>query len=504
MIQLEPDQQRLVNSVRESMAAGNRWVLMQGATGSGKTVMGADIIHGTRKKDTRSIMIVPRRELLKQSAATFRDYDIPFTYCAGGYDFNPFAKTILATTPTLVNRIKAGMAPPANLIIPDETHFGGPSLDYIINYYKSQGAYGIGMSATPTLLSGKGLDCWYDAMVCGESIEWLIAAGRLSDYRMFAPSMPDLSEVKTVAGDYAKGELSSFMMSNGKLIGDCVKHYREHAMGKLTIAYCTSVEHAELTALRFNEAGISAASIDGKKSDKEREQIIKAFARREILVLCNNELLTFGFDLSAASGMDVTVEAMLDLRPTQSLALQMQKWGRVLRRKSEPALIFDHAGNCRMHGFPDDPRDWSLKGIDRDKKFKTGGIPVKNCNGGYVNADLEGELMSPCYFSHRPAPRCPNCGAWYATNQVMIKTIGGNLSEQARPPRRAFTEQEKKNLHEAIDAMTKNAVKSGMTAGLARKWAIGKATSRLHDKIDQETDSLLSITLHAGDQEMQF
>lgn len=354
------------------------------------------------------------------------------------------------------------------------------------------------MSATPTFLSGKGLDCWYDDMVCGESVEWLIAAGRLSDYRMFAPSMPDLSSVKTVAGDYSKSELTSFMRANGKLIGDSVKHYRDHAMGMLAIAYCTSIEHAELTALRFNEAGIPAASIDGRKTDEERAKIIKAFARREILVLANCELLTFGFDLKSASGMDVNVEALIDLRPTQSLALQMQKWGRALRRKQKQALIFDHAGNCRLHGFPDDPRDWSLNGSNRNKKFNGGGIAVKNCNGGTANRDGTGVEMPPCYFSHRPAPRCPNCGCWYDTSQKIIQTISGELSEQGKPARRAFTIDETQRLREAIDEMTRNAAMKGMPVSAARKWAIGKATEQLEAKIDRE-GSGLQVSLHAGE-----
>lgn len=503
MIQLEEDQKRLVAGVRNSMVGGNRWVLMQGATGSGKTVMAADIIHGSRNKGTRSMMIVPRRELLLQSAATMRAYDIPFSYCAAGYDTNPFARTFLATTQTLLNRIKKGLAPKVDLVLPDETHYGGEGLGTVIEYYKSQGARGIGLTATPWLLSGEGLGCWYDDMVCGESIAWLIAAGRLSEYRMFAPSRPDLSKVKIIAGDYSKGDLSSYMRTNTKLIGDAVKHYRDHAMGKLNVAYCTSVEHSELVAARFNEAGIPAASIDGKKTDDERARIIKAFARREILVLCNCELLTFGFDLSAASGMDVTVEAMSDLRPTKSLALQMQKWGRVLRKKSSPALIFDHGGNVIEHGFPDDPRDWTLEGTKK-KSSSRGGVPVKNCNGGWQNADLSGAPMPPCYFSHRPAPRCPYCGAWYETDSRILQTIEGNLEEIQTTVRRDFTPEERIRLRETIDALTKNGIKRGMPASIARKWASKRAADDLIERISRPAASQLNISLHASNREIEL
>ena len=60
-------------------------------------------------------------------------------------------------------------------------------------------------------LSGKGLDDWFAAMECGPSVADLITSKRLSQYRLFAPSHPDLSGIATVAGDYAKGALAARM-----------------------------------------------------------------------------------------------------------------------------------------------------------------------------------------------------------------------------------------------------------------------------------------------------
>ena len=423
-IQLYPDQQDLIDRTRQAMRR-HKSVLVQAATGSGKTVLASAMIHAAMAKGTRSVFVVPRRELLKQTSETFTKYGIPHGFVSAGYTPNPFARTHIATAGTLARRLDK--APVAQVCFVDETHFGAGELERIIVHYKDAGAWIVGLSATPWKLSGKGLGDWYDAMECGLPISQLIATGRLSKYRLFAPSRPDLSGIKTTAGDYAKGELSERMEGDKVLIGNAVQHYVDHANGKLSIAYCTSVKHANIVADAFKAGGIPAAAISGDMDDDERSRLIRAFARRQILVLANCSLLTFGFDLASAAQMDVTVEAMSDLAPTQSLSLQMQKWGRVLRRKDSPALIFDHAGNIDRHGLPDDARVWTLEGKAKRQSDKDPVQPVRQCAG--------------CYYVHRPAPVCPNCGAVYPVQSRMVDEVDGVLSEITERPVSAKQEQ---------------------------------------------------------------
>ena len=412
-IELYPDQADLVDRVRAAMRR-HKSVLLQLATGGGKTVLAAAMIKSALAKGSRSIFIVPRRELLKQTAETMHAYGIPFGYVAAGYPVNPFAKVQLATSGTLARRLDK--APAASVAFVDEAHFGGDELARIIAHYKATGAWIIGLSATPWKLSGQGLGDWYQTMECGPPIAELIANGRLSRYRLFAPHHPDLSGIKTVAGDYAKGALSERMEGDRVLIGNAVKHYADHAMGRLNIAYCTSVKHAEIVAQAFRDGGVPAAAISGDMDDDERSRLVRRFARRELLVLCNCSLLTFGFDLASAAQMDVTVESMSDLSPTKSLSLQLQKWGRVLRKKDDPALILDHAGNVDRHGLPDDPREWTLAGRERR-------------DGGDGERDLPVRQCSHCYYCHRPAPVCPACGFVYPVQSRLIDEVEGELAE---------------------------------------------------------------------------
>ncbi len=407
-----PDQFDLINGVRNSMRR-HKSVLMQSATGTGKTVMASYMMQQAHGKGSRCIFVVPRRELLRQTAKTLDGYRIPYGCIAAGYTDNPFARIRLATSGTLARRLDT-IAPP-NILFVDECHFGGGDIDRIIKWAKDGGAWVIGLSATPWKLSGKGLGDWFDDMVQGPQIKWLIENRRLSDYRLFAPNRPDLSKIKTTAGDYNKGQLDDMMTADRVLIGNAVKHYREHAMGRLNVAFGTSVKHAEIIAQSFRDAGIPAAHVSGAMDDDEIARRVKAFARRELLVLANCSLLTFGFDLAAAAGVDVTVEAMSDLSPTQSLSLQMQKNGRVLRMKDYPALIFDHSGNVDRHGLPDADRQWTLEGREKKKGASERTEPTRQCEC--------------CYFVDRPKPVCANCGHVFPVKAREIEQIEGELIE---------------------------------------------------------------------------
>lgn len=425
MITLYPDQLELQEKVRDSIRRGNKAVLMQAATGSGKTQISASIIASSQKKGKKAIFIVPRRELRKQTSKTFSSHGIAHSFVSSGLPFNPYAQSFIATAGSLVNRLNT--VADMDLVVCDEIHHAGASMDKIINFYKARGAIILGLSATPTKLSGQGLDCWFDDMVCGKSIRWLIDNKRLADYRLFAPDTPDLSGVKMVAGDYNQSQLAQKMENDRILMGNAVKHYKTHALGMLGVTYTTSRKHSEIVAEQFRNSGVPAANIDGTMDDAERERIIKAFARRELLQLVNCELLTFGFDLASAAGMDVTIESLTDLQPTQSLAKQMQKWGRVLRMKPNPAMIFDHSGNCVdykgevKHGLPCEDRQWSLQG----KPKKSSGekehvLPVMTC--------------PKCYWCCKPTldRKCPNCGYITPVRERNIEEREGELKELER------------------------------------------------------------------------
>jgi len=414
---LYPKQQVLIDEVRAALMAGHKEVLMQAVTGFGKTVLAADLIIKSRKKGFRQVFIVPRKELLRQTSESFDQFEISHSYVAAEKSFNPYAKTHICTVGTLVNRLDK-INPHVAFI--DETHFGDSQLEKIINNFKKRGIIIIGATATPMKLSGMPMRRWYSHMVCGPSTRWCIDNNYLSDYRLFAPSEPNLTGIKTLGGDYAKGELSERMEQDRVLVGDAVNHYLTHSNGRLNMAFCVSIKASKMTAQMFRDAGIPAVHMDGDTPEDERRRIARAFARREIRTLCTVDLCLFGYDLASAAGMPAVVESMTDLRPTKSLPLQLQKWGRVLRRKDDPAMIMDHAGNSFFrgetnHGLPCEERLWTLSGITKQDRDEEPNVGSKQC--------------TQCFYVYPPAKACPNCGFVEPIKSREIGLEEGELEE---------------------------------------------------------------------------
>jgi superfamily II DNA or RNA helicase len=441
MITLFPDQQESIEKLRQAMKR-NKYVILRGETGSGKSVMASYMINEALKKGIKSAFVVPRRELLYQMHLTFKEFGIRHGIVASMFDFYKGKDVYVCTSGTLVNKLDY-IDP--KLVFIDECHFGGNQLERIINHFKERGCWIIGLSASPEKGNGDGLGKYYDELVSGPSIRDLINMKRLSDYRLFAPSSPDLSKIKINNGEYNQTQLNEFMRSERYITGDAIKHYKSHAEGKLNITFCVSIEHSKRTAKDFNDSGIPSIHMDGETPEYDRRKYARMFAEKKFLNICSVDLMTFGYDLSSASGVkDVTIESMSDLRPTQSRVLQRQKNGRVLRYKPYPAIIFDHSNNHKIHGLPCEDIEWSLRGrnkIERESSEKT--IPVRMC--------------TQCFFCHKPSDKCPNCGFIYPVIPREIEEVDGELAEIA------IAESKKKARQEV-----------GMAKSLDQLIAIGK------------------------------
>lgn len=441
-------------------------VLLQSATGSGKTQMGTAAVRNSTEKGNSVIWLAHRRELIEQTGATFTKAGIPHSVLMGGVHHNRRLRATIASVGTLVNRLDD--LPPPRLLVVDECHHStASSYDKVIAWVRAAGGKVLGLTATPWRLSGEGLENHYRHMVKGPPVAWLIENGFLSDYRAYAPAAPDLSGVHTVAGDFVKNEIEQ-VMTGKAIVADCVSHWRRYALGKRTIGFAVTVEHSQMMTEQFVAAGIPAAHIDANTPPHIRRQHILNFATGHLLVLWNCDLFSEGFDLSAIAGRDVPIECVIQARPTKSLTLHLQQVGRALRRKPYPAVLLDLCGNLGRLGLPDHPHEWTLQG--RPKKGRGGNgeaAPlVRKCSAC--------DVMFPIALAS-----CPHCGSaqpGVGGGGRKVEEVAGELREISREQIRREQLQEQvgaRSLDDLIALARQRGYKS------PEKWASYVWTARL-------------------------
>jgi len=388
---LREDQENVRNKLRVALRQFLA-VLVFAPPGFGKTVLAAVLIAAIFRAGKRVIFCVHRVDLITQTAKTFEWAGIPFSYIASGYHFNPHHRVYIASIDTLKNRL--GKIP-ADYVFVDEAHLS-VSMGWakVAKYYKDSFAKLIGLTGSPERLDGKPLGDVWDTMVFGPSVRWLIEQGHLSRYRAFSPAGIDLSGVRVRGGDYVASEIDDIVSGKAVLAG-AVKHWKALAAGKRTIAFSPSIIRAEQLAAEFRANGIVAVALDGNTPQADRKAAFIGFADRQIDLIMNCQLFCEGFDLAAQIDRDVTIEAVLDVSPSKSLARHLQKNGRAMRKKPEPAILLDLVGAFARLGMPDDEREWSLEGR------KNAGAEVQNMT------------CERCFATHHPARACPECGFTY-------------------------------------------------------------------------------------------
>jgi superfamily II DNA or RNA helicase len=407
------------------------------------------IAERAAKRGKRIMILVHRKELLRQCSEELEDMDVSHGLIAPGHTMNGDYVQV-ASKDTLIRRLNKVIPP--DLIIVDEGHHAvAKSWERIIRHYGT--AHVLGITATPLRLDGKGLGVEaggiYDSMVCGPNTKRLIELGWLSKPIVFAPPVGfEVKGIKRKMGDYDRNQLEE-LLDKPKIVGNCVEHYKKICPGKPFMAFGVSIKHAEAIATAFNDSGIPTMSIDGTMSDRERKMRLTSLGNGRLKGITSCDLISEGVNVPIVS-------AAILLRPTQSTAIFMQQCGRALRPHPDKdcTYILDHVGNCWRHGMPDDEREWTLG----SKEFNTGmqvadETPVlKNRSCEYCYA------MFPAKFDF-----CPQCGKEYTGSPREIKEVEGKLQKvdkeamriEKRGKRR---EQGRSDSLEALEALGKSRV----------------------------------------------
>jgi DNA repair protein RadD len=419
-LELRPYQVDMVGETRAHFRAGRKRVLNQLPTGGGKTAMTSTVVHTAVKKGKTAWFVVHRRELVNQVCRAFDAEGIDYGVISSDYDPKPKARAQIVSIQTAIRRLER-LTPP-DLLVVDECHHAASQMWADLMAW-CKDAHILGLSATPKRLDGRGLGKYFDAMVKGPSMRWLIDNDYLSPYRLFEPASVDMSGVQVVAGEYNRRQMTQ-RVTDSKIVGDVVAHYRTHCNGARAVGFAVSIEHAAMVAAQFRKEGIAACHFDGNTERGLRNQINRDFETGHIRVLMNCELLGEGYDLPA-------IEAAILLRPTMSESLYLQQVGRALRFvPGKIATILDHVGNCARHGKPDLEREWSLT-TGADAKAKESKRPAPR-------------MCTKCFAASKyNAEVCSTCGNPFDSEARTIENVDGELAETIKPTEAQLAQAER-------------------------------------------------------------
>jgi superfamily II DNA or RNA helicase len=387
------------------MAGGKRRPVLMMATGAGKTKTAAAIIRRALAKGKRVVMTVPATELIDQTVHALGREGIndigviqaqhPLT--------NPDMPVQVASVQTLARR----KLPECDLVIVDEAHV---AFKVIFQWMRQcEQLPFIGLSATPWT---RGLGKHYDDLIIGATTQQLIRDGYLSNFRVFAPSHPDLTGVSTVAGDYHEGQLAE-AMDKPQLTADVVSTWLKLGENRPTLCFAVNRAHARSLLRDFQRAGVSCDYVDGDTDRGERHRIRKCFEAGETRVVVNVGVLT--------TGVDWDVRCLILARPTKSEMLYVQIIGRGLRRAigKQDCLILDHSDTTLNLGFVTDiGRDHLDDGKQRNASSSS--RPERP-------APKPKECPSCSFLKPAGVHKCPSCG--FAPQRVQdVETRQGELA----------------------------------------------------------------------------
>lgn len=385
----------IINRCRDAFRNGYKKLCCVLPCGAGKTAIFCYLayLNTLKKPDNRVLILLHRKELLKQTEEAFKAFQISTDHIT------------IAMIQSFKNTLKTGVKPYSLIIIDECHHATSNSFKAVLSAYSKTAL--IGFTATPARLDGKSLGKIFDRLIVGVDYSYLIANHYLVDYDYFSPDLNfDFSEWKLKSGDFDTVD-NAYHLDKKAIYGDIFKYID---INKKTIIYSPTVDYSKKLELQINEhfnAKISA-EFNGKTPQNERDEIIDDFKNGKIKIIINVDLIGEGFNVPSC-------DCVFLLRATQSLTLYIQQAGRALRadpqNPTKRAFIFDFVGNIYRFGFPDATRSWSLS------------APIKNSHKHEtVHDSLIIKTCPNCLRSFMPSQLLPNRLCPFCKTYIQLNT----------------------------------------------------------------------------------
>ncbi len=374
----------LVAEAPEDAGASRRF-WFEHATGAGKTVAAVGFVEASR---TGGILILThRRNLVDQFIGEISDRGYKERLSPALLDGadHPYGPVTVETYQWFVRN--AGRVSDAySIVICDEAHTAlGEKTSACIRRWT--GPVFIGMTATGALIARHVADL-FPTQTSRFDLAQAARRGVIAPLRCIR--IPPGPGVRTIANvplrrgevdqDFDQEELAALLDQEpfNVAVADLYQSRFRRVPG---VVYTAGVKHANNVAKAFQAAGVNARAVSGETPKRELSEILAAFERGEVDVLCNAMLLAEGWNSPRAT-------ICMHLAPTASRRVYQQRVGRVTRRNpgKEAGLVIDFVHPATTH----DETVISLHSLlDRDV-YRGGAIvvgPVRRGRGRRVRVE---------------------------------------------------------------------------------------------------------------------
>ncbi len=346
-MQLRPYQAAALEAVRDAYRRKHRAVLVVMPTGTGKTVLFAEI---ARLAKGPVLVLAHRQELVEQARQKIAAWcdDVVAVEMAGRREFTrpdgTRPRITVASIQTLRQRLASVPRDAFRIVVVDEAHHAtADSYRAVLDHFD---AHLLGVTATPDRSDRVPLGEVFSEVAFEYDMRTAIQDGWLCPIRSFlVQTQADFSRVRKIAGELATRDVEDILNQELHLVEVAAPILGERGE-RPAIVFAASVAHAHALTRVLNElAGDPgfAVALDGTSSLEERAPVLERFRSGRVKVLVNCALFTEGFDVP-----DIALVAIA--RPVLSRAFYAQMVGRGTRIApgKQDVLVLDFVPtNCR-------------------------------------------------------------------------------------------------------------------------------------------------------------
>jgi ribonuclease E len=342
----EPDEDAVAEPLEDPGAARRFW--FEHATGAGKTVAAVGLVEASR---TGGVLILThRRNLVDQFIGEISDrgYGERLSPPLLEDKDNPYGPVTVETYQWFV-RNASRISNAYTIVICDEAHTAlGEKTSACIRAWP--GPVFIGMTATGALIARHVADL-FPTQTSRFDLAQAARRGVISPLRCIrippGPGVRTIAKVPLRKGevdqDFDQEELAK-LLDQAPFNVAIADLYRSRFRKIPGVVYTAGVRHANNVAKAFQDAGINGRAVSGETPKRELAEILAAFERGEVDVLCNAMLLAEGWNSPRAT-------ICMHLAPTASRRVYQQRVGRVTRRApgKESGLVIDFVHPATTH-----------------------------------------------------------------------------------------------------------------------------------------------------------